>query len=41
MESIPLPTDFKDLLKTAKKQASTDWEKTFVSELAEIGRAHV
>lgn len=34
MESIPLPTDFKDLLKTAKKQASTDWEKTFVSELA-------
>ena len=34
MESIPLPDGFKDLLKTAKKNASTDWEKTFVTELA-------
>lgn len=35
MESIALPSDFKDLLKTAKKNASTDWEKTFVTELAD------
>lgn len=35
MESIALPVDFKDLLKVAKKNASTDWEKDFTKELAE------
>ena len=35
MESIALPADFKDLLKVAKKNASTDWEKDFTKELAD------
>ena len=34
MESIALPADFKDLLKTAKKLAQTDWEKDFTKDLS-------
>lgn len=35
MESIELPSDLKTLIKDAKKLASTDWEKSFVKDLAE------
>lgn len=35
MESIELPSDIKTLIRDAKRLASTDWEKSFVKDLAE------